>query len=353
VPEKELYTDKATPTRASVLLDTQGTFPRASVDSVQRLVAAAVPDLDPTGVTVSDTKGTLLSSDGGSSSTAEARQALEDAAVSRADSMLTSVMGAGKAVVRVNAELDTTTRSTESESYDPTKTVTLRKDTAKETYNGNGSAPESGTVSVPDPVAATSASGSAGTSTYGKDDTKEEYGVTRSVDKTTSAAGGLKRLTVAVVVDSKAGGLTKQAVTDLVSNAVGVDLKRGDTITVATAPFPADAAAAAGAAGAAAGTTDYLHLATIAIAGLVLLLIALTLLRAARRGSVAEIPLSDLPLVAADEQTVLEAASSRALEAPREAEHDMKVLELVDSRPDEVSSLIRSWLAEPVEAAKK
>ena len=351
VPEKELYTDKAAPTRASVLLDTSGSLPRASVDSVQRLVAAAVPDLDPAGVTVSDTKGTLLSSDGGSTSTAEARQAVEDAAVARADSMLTSVIGAGKAVVRVNAELDTTTRSTESETYDPTKTVTLRKDTAKETYTGNGAPAEAGTVSVPDPVAANGGTCTGGNA-YGKDDVKEEYGVTRSVDKTTSAPGALKRLTVAVVVDSKAGGLTKQAVTDLVSNAVGVDPKRGDTITVATAAFPADAAAA-GAAGTAAGTTDYLHLATIAIAGLVLLLIALTLLRAARRGSVAEIPLSDLPLVAADEQAVIEAASSRALEAPREAEHDMKVLELVDSRPDEVSNLIRSWLAEPVEAAKK
>ena len=88
VPEKELYTDKSQPARASVLLDTTGALDRATVDSIQRLVAAAVPDLAPDGVTVTDTKGTLLSSDGGGASSSETQQAFEDAAVARADSML-------------------------------------------------------------------------------------------------------------------------------------------------------------------------------------------------------------------------------------------------------------------------
>ena len=352
VPEKELYTDKSTPTRASVLLDTQGTLDHDAVDSVQRLVAAAVPDLDPAGVTVSDTKGTLLSSDGGSADTVEARQTLEDAAVTRADTMLASVLGEGHAVVRVNAELDMTARTSEAETYDPTKTVTLRKDTGKETYTGAGAPAAAGVVSAADPVNADGTTGADDTSSYGKDDVKEEYGVSRQVDKSTTTPGALKRLSVAVVLDKAAPGLTIQEVQDLVSNAVGVDAGRGDTISVATAAFPAADAAATGDE-AAAAPRDWMRTATVAAAGLLLLVVALSLVRAVRRGTVAEIPLESLPRPR-EEAAVLEAAGSKALEVGRaDAEHDLKVLELVDSRPDEVSSLIRSWLAEPVEAAKK
>ena len=348
VPEKELYTDKAQPSRASVLLETTGTMASDSVDSVQRLVAAAVPDLVPEDVTVTDTKGTLLSSDAGSVGGAEAQQALEDAAVARADSMLASVLGAGKAVVRVSAELDTTTRSSESETYDPSKTVTLRKDASKESYNGgDAAATVGGVVSVPDPAAADGTTGADQKTDYVKDDVKEEFGVTRQVDKSSTESGALKRLTVAVVMDERAVGLTNQAVSDLVSNAVGIDPARGDTISVATAPFPD---AAADPAAEAAATQDWVRIGTLGLAGLLLLVITLTFLRAARRGTVAEIPLSDLA-PAPDTTPVLEAAAARALDAGRsETEQDLKILELVDSRPDEVSALIRSWLVEPVEA---
>ena len=234
--------------------------------------------------------------------------------------------------------------------------MTLRKENAKETYTGAGAdAAAGGSVSVTDPALAngTGSTASPAPSAYGKDDVKEEYGVTRQVEKATTAPGALKRMTVAVVLDDKVQGLTNKNVQDLVANAVGLDTTRGDTISVAAAPFPADAAAAAGgAASAAAAGPDYVRYGTLGLAGFVLLVITLTLLRAARRGTVNEIPLSDLALEPVDHTPVLEAAASRALDRA-EADQDLKVLELVDSRPDEVSALIRSWLVEPVEAGKK
>ena len=346
LPEEELYTDKATPARASVLLDTRGTLPRETVDSVQRLLAAAVPDLAPEGVTVSDTRGTLLSSEGGARGATEAEQTLADAAATRADSMLASVLGPGRAVVRVNAEMDLTTRSSEAETYDPKKTVTLRKDASKETYNTTGVA-EGGTVNLPDPVDP-AAAGTTGA--YDKNESKEEFGVTRKVDKTSVGPGGLKRLTVAVVVDSRAGGPSRQAVQDLVANAVGLDLARGDTITVAQAPFSGDLAAPAEAV----APRDWVRTGTVAFAALLLLLVAATLLRAARRGTVAEIPLETLALQTAPEQVALAGAQVKALDSGlREAaEQDAQILELVDNRPDEVGALIRNWLAEPGEVAR-
>jgi len=349
LPDDQLYTDKATPARASVLLDTQGTLSGESVDSVQRLVAAAVPDLEPDGVTVSDTRGALLSGDGATAGTDE-EQSVEDVAAARADSMLASVLGAGHAVVRVNAEMDPTTRSSESETYDPKKTVTLRKDTSKETYDTTGTTTVGGAVKVPDPVGLDGADGT-GTGTYSKTGDKEEYGVTRKVDKSTVQPGALKRLTVAVVLDTRTPGPTKQVVEDLVANAVGLDPSRGDTISVALAPFSTDATPAAEAAPA----RDWMRTGTIAFAVLLLLIVALAFLKAARRGTIAEIPLETLALPPVDEEpAALESARVLAIDAGARdaAEQDARILELVDSRPDEVGVLIRNWLAEPTEGTK-
>jgi len=345
LPDDQLYTDEATPARASVLLDTQGTLPRESVESVQRLVAAAVPDLEPDGVTVSDTRGSLLSGDGATAGTDE-EQSVEDAAAARADSMLASVLGAGHAVVRVNAEMDPTTRSSESETYDPKKTVTLRRDASKETYDTDGTA-DGGVVSVPEPVADGTATG---TGSYDKSESNEEYGVTRTVDKSSVLPGALKRLTVAVVLDTRSPGPSRQVVEDLVANAVGLDPDRGDTISVALAPFSTEAAPAA-----APAARDWVRTGTMAFAVLLLLVVALAFFKAARRGTIAEIPLETLALPPVDEPPALASTPVLAIDtsARDAAEQDARILELVDSRPDEVGVLIRNWLSEPGEAAAK
>jgi flagellar M-ring protein FliF len=354
VPEDELYTDEQKPVRASVLLDTAGTLPNDSVEAVQRLVASGVPNLEPEAVTVSDTKGRLLSSDsaaGLSSSQLEAEQAIEDAAAARADTMLASVLGPDRAVVRVNAELDTAERSTESETYDPQQTAVLRRQAAKENYEAEGMAP-GGVVSVPDPLYPEAAAD--GTSTYAKEEGNEEFGVSREVQRETQAAGALKRLSVAVMVDENAVGLPTDAVlTELVSNAVGVDAARGDTISLAAVPFqtpdeaPAEPAA-----------KEWTGPLGTGVAATVLLAIAAVFLRAVRRGKVDELPVAaleaDVQPVDLEPQALEAAVAPAALEAaPRDEFDETQVLNLVESRPDEVTALIRGWLSEPAESGKK
>jgi len=348
LPDEQLYTDEATPARASVLLDTRGTLPRETVDSVQRLVAAAVPDLEPDGVTVSDTRGSLLSGDGAAAG-GDLEQSTEDAAAARADSMLASVLGPGRAVVRVNAEMDPTARKTEAETYDPKKTVTLREQASKETYDTTGVGGVGGAVTVPDPVAAEGTDAN-GTGSYEKSESSRETGATRKLDTTTVASGALKRLTVAVVLDTRANGPSRQVVEDLVSNAVGLDPSRGDSISVALAPFSVDPATTPEAAPA----RDWMRTGTIAVAVLLLLIVALAFLKAARRGTIAEIPLETLALPVDDEPAALESSQVLALDAGARdaAEQDARILELVDSRPDEVGVLIRNWLSEPAETSR-
>jgi len=355
VPEEELYTDEQKPVQASVLLDTAGTLSNDSVEAVQRLVASGVPNLEPEAVTVSDTKGRLLSSDsaaGMSSSQLEAEQAIEDAAAARADTMLASVLGPNRAVVRVNAELDTAEHTSESETYDPQQSAVLRRQTSRETYEGNGEQ-TGGVVSLPDP---TDGEDAAATSTYDKEEGNEEFGVTRQVEKETQAPGAMKRLSVAVMVDENAVGLPTDAVlTELVSNAVGVDAARGDTISLAAVPFqtPDETATEA-------TTRDWTGPISTGVAATVLLLIAAVFLRALRRGKVDELPVPDLepvdtPLELPASPAAIQQAEALALEAaPNKDDFDeTEVLNLVENRPDEVTALIRGWLSEPVESGKK
>ena len=347
LPEDELYTDKEKPARASVLLETKGSMPRESVESVQHLVAAAVPDLEPSGVTVSDTKGRLLSdSKGGGSGRMEAEQGFEDAKAARADSMLASVLGPGMAVVRVDADIDTAAKVNKKETYDPTKSVVLRKTDNKEKYDATGTA-LSGIVSVPDPGGI--ADGGKTDSKYDKSENTVENGVTREVNEETIGPGAIKRLSVAVVVDNKAKGLpTDQVLSKLVADAVGLNLKRGDTITVASIPFSADTVVEPPPL-----PRDWASTATVGIAVLLLLLVALAFWRAARRTTT---DLVVVPTVVEEEETPpVVAIKAKALESARteEIQNDLRILELVDSRPDEVSALIRGWLAEPTETKVK
>lgn len=350
LPEEELYTDKQKPAQASVLLDTAGTLPGDTVQAVQRLVASAVPELEPEAVTVSDTRGKLLSSTDGAgvgSERFEAEQAVEDAAVARADTMLASVLGPGRAVVRVNAELDTAERSTESERYDPERTAVLRKQSAKEDYDAAGTA-IGGVVSVPEP--GEDGTVDDGRSRYLKDETSEEYGVSREVQRVTEAPGALKRLSVAVMVDENAVGLpTDRVISELVANAVGVDAARGDTISVAAVPF-ADAEEPAPAA----PGQDWTSHAGTGAAVLVLLGIGLAFLRALRHNRVDEVPLEDLePAAEVHALAATEPAPALPAASAPDRTSELQVLELVDARPDDVTALIRSWLSEPAESGKR
>jgi flagellar M-ring protein FliF len=72
-----------------------------------------------------------------------------------------------------------------------------------------------------------------------------DNGVSRTVTDTTTAAGAIQRLTVAVVVDATLRPAPKLAtIRQAVTAAMGLQRSRGDKITVALLPMPAAAAKA-------------------------------------------------------------------------------------------------------------
>lgn len=259
LPEHALFSRAQKDPTASIMLSVRGELSPGEIRAIQHLVAAAVEGLTPDRVAIVDDAGQLLASGGAddgssalASETDDRAASLEDRLKTRIENMLTNVVGPGRARVQVSAELnrDRSTRTTET--FDPNAQVVHSTET--QSINNTTSGPAStGAVSVANalPGAAQNSSGSTTSSQQGS--TTQEttnYDNSKVTETATTDAGGIKRLTVAVVVDGSytddgKGNLTyaprPQAELDqiktLVQSAVGYDKTRGDDVQVINLQF--------------------------------------------------------------------------------------------------------------------
>jgi flagellar M-ring protein FliF len=368
MPKKDVFaTEQDKPTAAVLLALEPGTdLGDGQVRAITHLVAGSVEGLDPSDVNVSDAKGTLLSTreDGADGAASRAGSAdeqtakYEDRVGGSVQQMLDRVLGPGKAVVRVNARLNFDTRDTTSERYvsESPAPPPLSEATSRESYNGNGSG-TGGTIGGIYPTLSPVGTSTAG-SGYLKENRTVDNAVGKVVERAQAAPGQVERLTVAVVLDAKAAaGVDPVKVQALVSNAVGLDAKRGDTVQVDKLTFDSTATQAAAkelaAVQKAERTAGYLDLGKKAGIGL-LVLVALILMTRRRKGeATVEAAASDLPQPIMGGLQALAAAPAALGSAPTGAELAIErdrireeVAEFVDSQPDDVAAVIQSWLAE-------
>lgn len=365
LPKKDVFATEADTPTASVLLSLQPgtTLDSRQVMSVTHLVAGSVEGLSPDDVTVSDSTGRMLSVSGtgagggpvagdNDSQTAQYEQRLGTAV----QDMLDQVLGAGNAVVRVNALLDYDATDTTTERYLTETAPPLSEATVKETYAGNG-AGAGGTLGQTGNVPAVAGTGGS----YGRDQRTVNNAVGKVVERSQAAPGKVDRLTVAVAVNAAAKGAVSPAdVQALVSNAVGLDAARGDAVQVTKLPFDTAAADAAAkelaAAEAAQKTAGYLELGKKAGLALLVLVVGLVMFLRRRKGGSVEASASDLPYddyyvqqpLAAlgsgeQQQPALPSAEQTAFE--RDKVRD-EVSALVDSQPEDVAAVIQGWLNE-------
>jgi flagellar M-ring protein FliF len=367
VPKKDVFSSEADKTTSSVLLSLQpGTqLSNEQITSITHLVAGSVAGLDAKDVTVTDQTGALLSGGvgaasgpGSMSATDEQTAAFEDRQAKAAQAVLDKVVGPGHSVVRVNALLnfdDTVGTSTVYGTASPTAPP-LSQATVKESYSGNGNN-AGGTLGQILPTAIATPGTSGG---YSREQSTVNNSVDQSVTKTTVAPGGVKRMTVAVVLDTKtAGALNTTTVQQLIANSVGLDLTRGDVVQVDALPFDTTAAAAAAKAladaQAAAKTTQYLEIGKKAGIALLILIILFLVMRRRKKDAdnVIDVTASDLPngglVLAASQPMAIEATEQRAIDSRSSDDRDRMrddVAALVDNQPDDVAQMLQGWLAE-------
>src|SRR5690606_36752364 len=109
---------------------TQGRLSGGQVNAIQHLVAAAVPDLDPTRISIVDERGNLLAAGMEqtptgvfSSNVDERRMTYENQIKSELEALLANSLGPGKVRAQVTAQIDFDRVTTNSEIYDPDSQV--------------------------------------------------------------------------------------------------------------------------------------------------------------------------------------------------------------------------------------
>lgn len=376
IPEDDLFREAETGASASVLVDPARQLRVNEVETIVFVVSSAVDGLAPEDVTVADTDGNVLNAPGDAAGVASVtdrnmRMTREFEAGLTADItrlLATAIGEPNRASVAVKAVLDFDEQEIETESWDPDSQVAVREQTIDEEFQGTGS-PPGGTVGVDGGPIETAADSE---TTYSRNEQVTEYGVDRVVNRTKAAPGDIEKLSIAIVMDDgSVSGISvpsSDAVQTLVAAAVGLDTTRGDTLAVEQVAMPETIGEEAPAADALGGILD---LVPQVIGVLVLILIAVYFLLAARRSSDKEeelvkwLPAGRAPQIGGGEgQRTAEArvrepaavgagaAGAVGPGAPQEQDLSQieaspdSVTQMVERQPNEIASLLRSWLAE-------
>ncbi|MBX3436544.1 MAG: flagellar M-ring protein FliF [Planctomycetaceae bacterium] len=244
-PQPSPFVRNQTPVTASVIVDLApgAMFSAQDASAIVALVSHGVEGLRPEGVTLMDTNGRLLSSGGDRhgdiSGQLEYVGMLESHLASKAEVLLSQMLGPGRAMVRVTAAVDFTQSERQETTYDPSTKVKISETVKSETHTGTSSGPAGG-------PAGSSSNNTPSASGFGGSGSKIEenttsYANTEIRDTIKEAPGRIKRLTVAAIVDlagpgdGAAASITTADVESLIKQAVGFDAQRSDEINVVAA----------------------------------------------------------------------------------------------------------------------
>jgi flagellar M-ring protein FliF len=319
-----------------------------------------VPSLTAQHVTITDGSGTLVwpsggAGDAGTKAAAEASRA--QATEARLNAVLDQTLGANKAKVQVNYDLNMDKVSQEKLAYDA-EGVPLRDEQSGESLKGTGSVPSGSSGSqgnVPGYSASTGSAG--GNNDYKQTSKKVDYGVGKTITKTDVAAGAIKKMQVGLILDSKLkyDAATQKSLESMIGSAAGIDSARGDTINTTVVDFPkveevAGSPVPAGMLGALKGIA-------IAIAAMLFLFFLSRYLKSReadvlmdepswlkqlpRPATTAVGPAPDVEMITAMTQIQEGAAKSFASDPRKKALQDV-----VDNEPDRVAAHLRSWITE-------
>jgi len=259
LPERELFRRERKDPTASIVLAVRGELSAGEIRAIQHLVASAIEGLTPNKVSIVDDSGRLLASGAGNdeesiiaSEMEERTLGIENRLRQRVEDLLTNIVGSGRARVQVSAELDMNRLTKTSETFDPESQV-VRSTQTRDLANQATGPGNSGQVTVANelPGASENAGANGGTSEQGS--TTEEttnYEISKTTQTEMTEAGGIKRLSVAVVVDGiytpDAAGNSTYAprsaeelaqITALVRTSIGFMETRGDSVEVANMQF--------------------------------------------------------------------------------------------------------------------
>jgi flagellar M-ring protein FliF len=277
MPKNTVFVREQQKPTASVLLNLHPgrTLDQQQVSAIVHLVASSVPDLPAKNVTVVDQDGSLLSNNDkqANSNVLDATQLkyvqdLQQGIARRIESIVTPIVGANNVRAEATADVDFSRIEQAAETYKPNgkpDDASIRSQQSSEASGpggagvggvpgalsnqpqANATAPING---QPAPAGSAAVPAAPAPIPSVRRDSTVNYEVDKTIRYTQQPMGGLRRLSVAVVVNyrtvqGKNGkpetrALTdaeKTQITDLIKEAMGFSKERGDSLNVLNSPF--------------------------------------------------------------------------------------------------------------------
>lgn len=350
--QDQLFADQQQPSTASVLLSGSSTLQQSSVRGIAQLVSSSVPGLQPGKVTITGSDGSLLwptgngsGDSGGLPAQQAADQRYDTATAGSVNAMLAQTLGAGKAQVTVNGDVNANQATAQSLVY-ANKGVPLTQQKTVETLKGGGAGAGGTAGTAANIPSYASAAGGGANSNYKNQTTNTQYGVDKTITHSVIAPGAVKHQSVSVLLDKSVPASAIPAIKTAVANAVGLQPKRGDAISIAQLAFaPTKAIPVAAAPN---SMMKYAKYGVIGLASLLFLAFAGRMLRRREREPFAGQPTWLRELEAPRTLASLEAAQPTEVAALQPAVNVARrqVEDLVQRDPERVAAQVRAWMAE-------
>jgi flagellar M-ring protein FliF len=389
MPRRELFSRESREPSASIVLRMRkgAALDRTQVQSIQHIVAAAVPDLKPARISIVDDQGNLLArgleeahKTGAqiASGFEDFRNGLEARLKRQVETLVEKSVGFGNVRVEIAADLDFDRVTENRESFDPDGQVVR----STQTVNDSSSAQEGDqTVSVQTNIPQTQGERSGSSQTKSQANRTEEttnFEITRTVRNSVREAGDIKRLSVAVLVNGRVRILPDgqkdyqprppeelDQIASLVRSAVGFNERRGDEVRVINlrfAEFEDMGAAIEESQFLGLVRKDIFKIAEMLVLAVVAILIVLLVLRPLVRRAL-QMGQAGAAAAALPPGSQLAADTAAALEAPQAEEDQVEIMidiekvegqvkassikkigQIVDKHPEEALAIIRSWM---------
>jgi flagellar M-ring protein FliF len=381
LPDRPLFSRDAPEPSASIVLRVRGALEPQQVRAVRHLVASAVTGLKPQRVSIVDENGQLLADgEAGDSENVigdERRAAFEKRLRTQVESIVSSVVGAGRARVELSADFDYNKITQTSDSFDPEGKVLRSSQTREES---SSTSENNGQVTVNNELPGNQQRQDNNQNTPREQSTKTEetnnYEISHTTKTEVTEAGKVNRISVAVLVDgayvkNEKGEMAYKErskeeldrIATLVRSAIGFDQKRGDQVEVVNLKFAEPPAVGpfnepTGLLGMLQFTKDdvmyFIELGVMMLLSLVVLFMVIRPL--VRRILASEMvpalpePVAALPEPApAPAQNLVPtntAVDVAQVQGQLHAQTMHRVGELVERNPNETVSIVRQWMTE-------
>ena len=232
LPEQGLFKKAQAKPKASVTLTMKSgkVLDGEQIAGIQRLVAASVPDIVSADVTVLNQHGVALTrvaqGEAGESALTQldSKRDTENYLLKKITQVLDRTYGAGEAVASVDVVLNMDQSKVTTEEVLPARNPDPQASATGVVVRERSSSQEAGLGAAP--------AGSAKAGTPGSSPNEFDYQVGRRVEQLVSASGGVRRMTIAVLVKQPMDEEQLARLKEVVALAVGFNSQRGDAVVV-------------------------------------------------------------------------------------------------------------------------